>query len=857
MVLSVQKPIDLKRILLTEMMHGVWSNPKADFAGIIETNRITPVTGTVGYVLQLTSKVQLPTPNRRYVVVELGSLYTKFVGLNTVLKNCWYDISTLINNTNITILGFSQGRLISQEGCYLYVGSNNNVLIAIDYATNVPVIRANKPFYYKFYTNMAFSDVLPSSNIKMVTDTFKISAMPSSALNTFLDRINNIEIQTDIPPFVFVNGLFYPNGVNYATLSVGDIIQFIHDPYIISSNSHDILLLDGYESVMDEVNKHILSVDGDNNVYIDDIEIYVTGVNGQSNRVGVYFPRLKESDIRMLTYKDWAINSQVLSERASQLEQMFDVGDLSQLKIHVYRKTNAAQKKIILDKNHIADLMNLPAPVRKQALSGVQSVLPLWEANELEGSNYLRFITKELNQLNTNSINNVLSRAGVISLMDEVQWDAKNSTWTLPISAGENGGQLIRFSNTGLNPSANVFQSVNNRKLAYANGKGYEMFYPEFNLASPLDIVIPANTPGVVYVESGYGILCYYTVNDELVVAIRGTDYQVVVQNNNTKITWSNELMQYERYVRTANKTVIFTTNVNRNNLADGFDIYNGRQRAHDIGMGRSFVWCEGKYLVEGLDYTVSAGKVYVVSKPSFLNPNSDFFVIYTGLPDETLKHVPCDNWGWVEHGTILNDGFYDLLMYRNYHLFVNGKAVMLDTVVVQENYTDQDTQQLTTLIDGTPYALVDKPFLLDDVLLGAAIPPPQTLTNVTQSIKDYLSITYPQTADPNYVVIPEQYELISPLMDKIIEAIINGELDIDKPSYMDSEIYDKVAAYIHLLDSDPCIRNHNTNYVVISPRWDINVVNVNQQQYAFLTQVNRVLLFGQVQGLNQYVSII
>lgn len=857
MTVTVKKPINLKHMLLTETLHTVWANPKADQAGIIRTNRITPITGAIGHVKLIINNITLPVPNRRFIVLELGAVAVSLVGLASLVKNVWYEIPKLINDLNVTLLGFCEGRVINETGSYLYICSNNNVLIAMDYANNMPVVRLDSTVYYKFYSNPAFSGTVPEENVGMQTGQLRVGAVFDGAYINFINQLVNMELSTQVAPIVFVNGLFRPNGINPAAIHSGDIIQYLHDPYVVSRTDHDLLSLDGFESTLDSVNKHILAGEGPNDIYVDDVEIYISGLNQALERVGVYYPRLRASDIRMLTYKDWSVSSQAIAERLGALQQMYDVHTtLSQVKIHVLRRNNGFIRNVVLDKNHIADLMNLPVANRRLAMSGTHAVLDIWNADNLEQSAYMTFISKELNDITTDSTDNVFSRSGVIELLDAVYWDNTKSTWCLPISAGEQGGKLIRFNNNGYNPTITTLPQVNNRKTPYINGKGWELFFPDFNLTDPLDIILPIGDGAVTHISAGFGVFCYYIDNGVLLVARRGIDYFVTPMLNSTKITWSLEMRNYERYIRSADKTVIFSITVNRNNLNDGFDIYNGREHAHGVGMGCSMVWANGKYLTEGLDYTVSNGKVYVVTKTVYMQEQPTFLVIYSGLPDDTLTHINNSQWGWVINTSVLDNTVYDLLMYRNYNVYVDGNAVPNHGMITQEAYEDYPDGIKTAHPDGTPYALVRKPFLLDEIELGGAMSLQADQDVVDQQIKDYLSVIFPQQPYTGIVVIPQKYELVSPLMDKVIEAIVTGDLLIDQDHYLDSEIYDKLQMYIHLLDSDPSIRDHDDQFVVISPRWDINAVTVTVNQYSFITQVNRVLLFDKVQGINQYVTI-
>ena len=658
---------------------------------------------------------------------------------------------------------------------------------------------------------------------------------------------------------LFKNGLFTPNlTAEQPYLIAGDIISYIVDPLITNKYNQSLSSLNGYKSSLDSANKVIYSIDLTNDeMYVADQEFFISGALPSGERIGCYFPRLSPSFIRELTNKDYGLHAGLLTARINELSSFSDVNSiLSDINIHLIRRNTRQFKSIFEDTNSICDLMNLPANIRNQVLTGVNSNLYIWTASVLEGCPYNTWIALPPETLSTTSITGVYGRTGALQYLEGVQKHPGFTDWYMPPLVDINGGNLLSYDANGLNPTiTNYTSSYGN--IAYPDGQGYELFLPVMVDVDSMDITVAPNDSNPTIVLGIFGFLCYYVLNGSLTVATLNVDYTVTVAGNNYGITWSQNTIPLQRFVRLAKNYVNFNLPIAISDIRNGIDIYNGKAMANDIGMGNLSVWLNGHYLIEGLDFNVTNSKIYIVSQGYLTDTGNTLFVLYAGVPSNTV-HIPNTIWGFVELGKILNDNKYDLLMYRNYRFYVNGAAIRFSDINAKENYVDEiHTTPATPFIDGKPYAIVPKPQFIPNEILNIYTETVAAETLRNNSVVKFLTTIDEQPLFSGTVTIPSRYVLVSPFMDKLIEDIKNGIFQaISSSSYNDNQVIAMVTSYLPLLIIDPVTQNIDPGYAIIIPTWETTPVSITANQYSFLNKVNSLILNENISNMNIYLTV-
>ena len=840
--------MNLNRKLIDNLNDKVWYNSKLDKNGVFQANILSKKGGSKIVVNYPLVSYVLPDKTNTYILLSLGTISVANLGLE-FLGRGWISTQDLFNN-NAFFLCFSLGRKFNIINSYIQLTKNNELLIALDYFSNLDISTVNTNIYVRFYSNIYFNNPSYNSGPGLSISNFIVTPNSSLAYLAF-----GIAIPSGLSSLVFKNGLLLPDGLpSYSSLVTGDILEVISDPSISYKQVITISNLPVYYSDTDTANKVIVSLDIVNdNVFVADTEFFITGTTASGQRVGGYFPRINIPIIRQLTYKDFGLNAQLVQNSINTLSQFNDVGILVDVSVLIIRRTNDTKRTDVNDSCYISDLMNLPASIRQLILTGIYSNLPIWKASNLETCPFNTFLQHPYQAIVESNFFGVYSRKEARAYLEDVI-NLNNGNWGLPVICLADG-QLISYDSNGKNPSLLQVNRLTGG-LGYS-GNGLQTFLP-FTSNNTLELEVPANDTSNTTVSGNFGIMVLY-VNGSLRVATPGIDYTLIDHdhNNTTTIIWSNTLQTYQRYIRSASNGVAFEATLSIADTMNGLDVYNGNIPVNDIGLGNLLVWLNGDYLIYGLDYVLYNSKIFLTSKRTSWTSTFSLLVVYTGLPSNQLEYKDTTTFGFVKYNSILEDGKYDLISFREKLIFIDGAVYSLNEINAKENYQDIPDVTVTPFINGTAYAIVDKPqFVRDDIL--------DLLTNtrvyeseLDVKVSNFLSVIDPQPIPTGLIVIPSRYEVVSVLMHRLIHDITNGTLvGLTLSVYNNDHLYTLLAPYMWMLNIDLTQIDLDLNYVIFSPSWNTGY-SMDTHQFNFLLTVNAVVLGNKVQGLNTYISVV
>ena len=406
-----------------------------------------------------------------------------------------------------------------------------------------------------------------------------------------------------------------------------------------------------------------------------------------------------------------------------------------------------------------------------------------------------------------------------------------------------------------------IYDASNHAGETFVDGNGAELFLPDQEAALDLDIVVPAGSSADTTIVDGFGIFCYYNNLGTLHPASIGSDYTLVEDGaGNTDIVWENHLHPFERYVRSANRRVEwFRDDVGVAEVKAGIDIYQGRVKSHDVGMESCYLWVNKRYMIEGLDYNIHGGKIYLTTNSAAIG-TSPYIVecVYAGLPDVTLKHKPKGDWGWVKYGKVSYDNTYNLYSNRNRWLFTDGKVVPPSKIFGAENYEEINLGGGDIPpVDGTPFAFVPMVQFSRNEDISLAAPNASAEESLDVQIENYLSTIYPQGEDLGPIVIASAYDLFSPFMTALIDAIVGGSLTVPADFHLASAMNATTAPYVALLNVDPANRGIDPEFAEIRPHFADGPHGVSIEEFHFLQHANDFYLNGEVKGFSTYLQIV
>ncbi len=850
----------IKEYLHEVALNKIWENPHADRNAIFLTSKISRPYGTIGELDLGFNTIDMPTINRRYMVFSLGKEYLSDIGIDDY-PLVWKSLHEITANSQVAITLFSNGRLAILDGAYLKVTETGDLVIALDYQLNITLLHMEANVYIRFYSNVYYSKTAPLVNKRLVSGTLVYDANDNSSYIRISVFLRNLTTQVNALT-LYLNGLYLPNGLpSENILKTGDVLEYLLDPSIMEINSLVVADLESYLSA-DNTTKNIISLDTlDGGVYVDDIDFYCIGTMDNGLTAGVFFPRLSPRVISQLTYKDWALNANMLLARFNELRDFVDTpnNNVTNLKIYILRRNNNLIKPRILDSSRIMDLMNLPTDIRVQAITGVNSTFPMWQAKNLEICPFNKWINLELPEIETSDFNGVLNRDEAIGLLENVRLLDGNTDWSLPALASNGGGTLLTYSSIdgGIIPVG--YSPLDHVNETYPNGLGCEIFLPGLNATLPLDKIVDAGNAHPVNIESGFGVFIYYHNNGEFIKARYNIDYTLTDNLDVTTINWSTAICQYTRYIRTSQKRVFYTISVTLDDITAGIDLYRDREVEFDIGMGNLFVWFNNCYLTYGLDYGIIDGKLWLMVNQPVMPDVHSLTVLYVGLPNQTFKFVDTGIRGWIRHGKITDDNVYELYEHRNKLFFLGGRAIPFSAIHEAEGYVDKlRTITGVSYADGLPYVIVDKPQFTRDEDLDKFLPTKISEAILDKALSTFISALYPQQPTPGIITIPSKYDIVSPFMNSIISAVVNGEIIANHNTYSLQDVYDLTEQYLHLLKIDPCITLNDLDftYVNVHPKWTTELTVFNLNQYTFILKVNEMLLNSRIVLINVYITV-
>jgi hypothetical protein len=851
----------IKQSLIDE----VWPDTSGDHNAVIRATLLSKRMGATNYLRLPYTELPLPRINKRYVVLELGAILDERIALQ--LNNwVWYPIERLINDFNIMLTIFTQGRFISPKEGFICTTNNSNIIIAISYKYNLFIQALEDPIYVRFYKNVVYQNMEQvNENQLTLSDSFFIIETNEPTFdeyNIFSGAYSQLLNMANSLPLVFKNGYYIGDTLpDFEMLEAADVIHYLFDPFIYSQVELEYNSLESYYSETDSVNKLILSIENlykpsyNETTYVDDLELYIQGTREDNSVIGVYCPRLFPRNLLSLTYKDWAIDSSIVTNALTQLET--NLGEtLTDIKLLVVRRFNKRLKNTVLASNFLQDIMELPLEIRSQVFSGANSNLDLWKAQNLEYCEFWNWCGTSVRNITNTSINLVFARAGLIKLYEGIKNTFNNSLYKLP-PIYKDTGKLVTYNASGLNPT---FSDISSNPGAFT-AKGYEFFIPKAIVDGDLELLIPATNVDPITFEDGYGVFCYYKNAPSLVPIYVNEDYTLITVGNTTTLNWIGSHNNKERYVRFSQRVVLRTHTLTESDYLEGIGIYGDRWLVNEVGMDQMMVWYREdtnafKLLTEGLDFNVKYGNIYLCSQISSQFHQSEIIIYYSGLPNYSLRHEKKSTWGILKQGKISNDDFYNLFLNRNKLLFVDGKATRIEEVNFAEAFLDKGSDTpLFNFPDGTVYNILSPSTFSRIEELDAITNTVEETQEMESQITQYLSAIYPQLT-PTPINIVNKYDLISIFLNRIINDVINGIIVPIKNNHTLDELQVILNDYLYLLPVDPCMQNLDDTFIRILPKWDMNPVAITSMQFNFIIQVNQLILANKVVGINICLTV-
>lgn len=876
---SQQGLVTMRERLLQYAIETVWCNPAQDRQHVFKLSRLTKNLGVRGNVNLFYETMPLPTTTDYYHIYQIGAVIPSRLGLPSIARQ-WISLQQLASDyLLLTDLYVDSGIQFPRFEAYALITSGDNLIIAIRVNDRVHTQR-DQNVYMRFYSNAFFDS--PRSNGKRYIHCLGLRVATTAQLLNFQHTVFNLVNSVGGYPYYFVNGRFADN-ISLVTADVGDVVECVLDGSIKRMVEFNINELPGFTSTLDSNNKYILHYDDssvDTIEYRDDVDVFLYRNTVNTRFLGITYHRNTNDWLRMLTHKDYSIPTGRIEtfmithptdprhlENASRWpEDKWTT--TAELKLRLYIRHSGYERPLVADSHRIQELYRLDSDRIVGAMTGLDSTLDLWRAEELEQCPYVSFMSlprEVVMPITTNQPDETSpEKEYAQALAGEVfgYHAAATILAGTPNDIVTTSGYRHAVLSLEHQENATIYEYDADGRLL---GHYYHVLGDHYHPVS-LDCVLIEALSGKggqetssyfghdeVIIPYGYNFRVYITptwagnpTNDwiDITEAANRDDYGYLDDTTSTvKWVWTYNINTHYGLVRIDDSFLAIDLPINRENghlrfNIGSFETHHGvpNWRPMIIPMGVLDVFLNGYSLVEGIDYFVKWPEVVICNR-EHLTEDTYQNIHYRayGLCKEDLTRSPIDEIGFLRHGMLSIDGQYDIHTHKVRRVIADGRYLKPNELIYDEQKNDL---VIVGVRNGAPYLIQTPPSIFKDVYqLDQVARHEDDLRD--KAVSDYMDVMFPPAIrDPNDF-IEDRYTVISVFTNKLLYDLSHGLLVPEgyDGHYSDMQVQEWCLPYAWLLEYDICNKPFNQDYINVWPHWSTTPIALNQYQYQFFVR--------------------
>lgn len=734
--------------IVQHAMDNVWAEPIQDDRYLLQPARLTPDGGVVKSISYAYKQIATPASTsgktEYWHVYQLGQIPPNVLGVPEI-TNTWVSIDKIATDTECYIhVYLDNGFSIARSHCYLmHVGQNRNLLLAIKVNNNYylgdvnifdPVINSiqqsrvtlnHMAVNISFYTNARhhtseMRDLSISPDNQMFFETGPLT--PDFRAKITADRGGLIK-----QGFIQANGYIhdYEGFMGDVSLYAGTEVSVFKDETIIGIEYHRLQDLRTFVSKRNNgVSKYLLHLKQDNQLLVHntDVEYFLVKRTGLGYR-GVVIPRVRKDTVTTVTNITHALRTDVITDLMNTNGWTTNSDELF---IMCVVRQGGMVRKLVSERNRLKELFVLPRDIIESTMTDINSNIEFWKADNLEISGYAKLIdakniTREM----------VYEAYGYYGF----QHNILPNPYRISPDLKEIHDRVIQLSNAGI-----LDASLQNYHFAY-NQDGYLIGYGQ-NITPTGAHMVESLLVDRMNTSSGSekdGTRLFHLSSistgefdvkevDLTTSEMNTLIYTMVNGNRNyTNVGGLDGYSSVQRMVQDGlailglkwNKTHLDGLGVqplsfSANGYVQGDYHYDRTKNPRYIPMienygfdtngqhyfGHIRLYCDGKLLIEDLDYFVAKEGIFITRRQE--RDLSKYVLFMNGFahPETSLNYKP-DEVGFVKNGKLSNDGFYQLHTGRNLLVNIGGSVKMVDDVFI-----DGVSKGMLHELDGQPYAI-------------------------------------------------------------------------------------------------------------------------------------------------------
>ena len=839
---------------------NIWCNPELDNPSIFKLTRLTPDLGVKNKISLMGKDYKLPIEKTRCHVYQIGQWWPTKLNLFPIIggyvDNGWIKLDSVCNENNVTIdLYTDLGIHHPLHMAWYRFNEEHGLFICVEVSEKININYRREDLYIRFYANRWFQselykDAIDERSILVIGSTIR----NEEQLLKWQDVYDNVNNNANGRALAYGNGILL-NSINLNSVKVGDIVEIVYDPTIIKVIDLDIKTLYVFNSKLDAGNhKYLLHYpkDGEDVIeYYDDNDFYILyRYNDKGSINGRYYHRNQKDSVRMVTHRDYSMMVDYVRRLAEGIrDELGNEIPIDDMTVRIYIRKSTINKPLEFENSRIHELYNLSDELIVRSMTGLDSVVDLWRADNLENSLYCKFMAMEKFDPNIKELaedvygyNAMSYYTGYTPLLTTSDKNKKVATlenlsnYNCTVYEYDNTGRLLGayVHTTGRsyvceNSSCNlieVYTGTGGQRTSVIYGKDKLKIDPKYNYR--------------VYLCDGYDINKGLELEQWKDITEEKDKYEIINGTLNWKLETSSHMLQ----VRQDNKFLMYNLSMRPEDGLLSFNLQEIVQIDDSIvkqdmiiPLGELDIYLNGYNLIEGIDYYVDFPMVQIVNKCHLKQPADDtiqnIHVRFSGFCNSNFGRDEIDDSGFVVHGVLSNNNIYDIRSDKVLHIVVGGKVKSRDEVKFSEFTEGND---ILNKSNGLPYCIRDIVVPLFDTTKEDTYYYRSKSIEIDKKISEYMTLKFPQPGRSDLSAIPSRYEVISPFVSKVLHALVKGTIDVDEINIKDSVAIKKVVKpYEYLLETDPLSKDVDNRFVVIHP-WNKNTeVTLTLKQMKFV----------------------
>lgn len=851
-----------------------------------------------------------PMDKRTFHVYPIGQIPPHFFRLKMNRRE-WYRIDQLVEETNSTIdVVLENGAIVPSSHCYLYENIDQNFILAVqrsdlDYGrdtredaygevNDVAYSLDHRPLMIRFYTN-AIQDSKAwrgdkEDPIHSIRSVFQMVNTPAD-LVAFKAKVKAITDQYPDGGFgnYFVDGFYVDQPQAFKEEYKGRLLSFRFDSTFRERLFFPLRSIPGFVSKKDpRTNKYLLVAPTNYGKidYCDDLDFYLV-YRTASGVKGVMLDRFKQNTVRQVTHNAWSVREDVVLTLSKQHSFLKNV-DL--LEIMVVIRNGGMQHGLGFQKNRIEDLYHLKYDEIISAMADVNSNLDIWQAAELENSDYMNVMSSNSNKITQEMIENAYGYNAATKAVGRCFYKVEdpNKVKIDPLFT-LSSEQFIPDGDTSRNPRSLFWYDKNGKMLSMESNNSVFSSVPVptalVGEAAYLEVIqgqlnvgrLPAgiyrDKPTVPDKFYGYyGFRCYVCNIVNGVIDNNWTDttngpYYIVEPGTATKppqIKWNYTLLaQANLYplTRIASTVNVIETIVDPNNYNGYIDIpllVMDESAIFPMGIapGHVDVFVDGTPLIQDLDFKyVKGGSIVITRQLPTKDPVKILTRFYGYMNPETKAPFGPRDIGFVMNGVVSLNNKFNVYHDRDISVNIGGRRYAPDEVQFAE-----DGNVTGKYLDGAPYCVDEYQALVEPFTTKKTVDYQMEAVKIDKDVSDYLTPRLPEPKPTGQYIEGQHWRLHSPVMATFIEMMVKGMLtdSVLKQWETDESLFSNTLPVVQRFGTiDPAIVGYNEDYVGVYPiAFKDRIVQVTSLQYTILERINRMHL-NSILDLTHSVEII